>query len=78
MVQYLEKGMVDLAKGLGYKAVICMNTNPVTQHVAVSELGYKRLKAIQINQHVSARTKTKMFPVANDEIIVTIDGKFLQ
>ena len=78
MVQCLEQGMVNLAKKLGYKAVICMNTNPVTQHIAVNEIGYKRLKTIQVNQYVSARTSTKIFPVVNDEIVVTIDGKFLQ
>ena len=69
--------MVDLANERGYKAVICMNTNPVTQHIAVNELGYKRLKTIQVNKHISARTKRKMFPVSNDEVIVTIDAKFL-
>ena len=70
--------MVELAKERGYKVVICMNTNPVTQYVAVNELGYKRLKTIQVNQHINARTKKKMFPVANNEIVVTIDGKYLQ
>ena len=70
--------MVDLATKLGYKAIICLNTNPVTQHVAVNELGYKRLKTIQINKHVSSRTNKLAFPVANDDIVVTVDANFLQ
>ena len=69
--------MVDLANKNGYKAIICLNSSPVTQHLAVNELGYERLKTLQINQHVSSRTKQKLFPIVNDEVVVTIDGKFL-
>ena len=70
--------MVDLATKLGYKAIICLNTSPVTQHISVNDLGYTRLKTLQVNKYVSTRTKKKVFPIANDDIVATIDAKFLQ
>ena len=74
----LEQGMIDMAKMLGYKAVICLNSSPVTQHVAVHELGYERLETIQVNKYISPRTNLQAFPIANDDIVVTIDSKFLK
>ena len=78
MVRCLEQGMVDLAKKLGYKAVIALNTSPVTQHIATDELGYERLESIQINKYKSPRTNRPAFPITNNEIVVTVDAKFLQ
>ena len=70
--------MVDLATDLGYKAIICLNSGPVTQHLAVNELGYVRLETIQVNKHFNPRTNRQTFPIENDDIVVTIDAKFLQ
>ena len=78
MVKCLEQGMIHLAKTLGYKAVICLNSSPVTQHIAVNELGYERLEKIQVNKYISPRTNLQAFPITNDDIVVTIDAKFLK
>ena len=61
MVKRLEQGMIDMAKTLGYKAVICLNSSPVTQHVAVHELGYERLETIQVNKYISLSSKMYVF-----------------
>ena len=74
----LEQGMVELATSLGYKAIICLNTSPVTQHIATNELGYVRLETIQVNKHVSPRTNQQAFPIKNDNIVVTVDAKYLE
>ena len=67
--------MVDLAKKLGYKAVIGLNTSPVTQHIATDELGYVRLQTIQVNEYISPRTNQPAFPITNNEVVVTVDAK---
>lgn len=73
----LESGIVKLAGTLGYKAVVCMNSSPVTQHLAINDLGYKRLRELQVNRYIIPHTGKKLFPDANDELVVTVAAKIL-
>ncbi len=67
----LEEENLRLAKRLGFKAILSMNTGPVTQHLAIKNR-YERLEEIQINQFVSSSGE-RIFASVSDDVKVTID-----
>ena len=71
----LEEENVRLAKALGYKVIVGMNTGPVTQHLALTN-GYQRLETVPINSWVSSSGR-RPFSDVSDDVVVTIDAFWL-
>lgn len=52
VVAFMENESIKLAKKKGFKGIVTVNTNPLTQQFGKSVFGYETISEIQVNTYV--------------------------